>query len=269
VPTRSRSLRLWPILVLAVALAALLLAAAAVAGTEITRKGNLQVKITGAIAPKQLPRTGTAPIAVTIGGQISTTDGTLPPQLHQMKVEINRNGRLDYRGLPVCKLHQIQPASSPRALAACRSSLVGRGTFAGYISLKGQEPYVTKGELLVFNGREGRRPVLFGHIFLSQPFASSFVITFDISNSRHGQFGTTLTANLSKVLGTRRYLTGIEMTLKRSFAYRGSRHSYLSSGCPAPKGIGKVAFPLMRASFDFASGQSLGSTLTGNCGVRG
>lgn len=250
------------------AVALLCLGAALAAGAVITQKGNLRVAVSGKISPRTLPRTGAAPISVSVGGQVSTTDQTLPPQLQVLKIEINRNGRLDHRGLPVCLRHQIQPATDSRALSACRPSLVGQGTFNAYIVLKGQDPYASSGRLLVFNGREGNKQVLLGHIYISKPFASSFVIPFAIASARHGRFGTTLTADLAKALGSRRYLTGIEMTLGRRYSYRGQSHSYLSSGCPAPKGFGEVAFPLARTSFSFAGGKTLSSTLEDSCKAR-
>jgi hypothetical protein len=255
----------------AIILAVALIALAAAAGAKamiITQKGNLRVTVTGKISPQTLPRSGVAPISVSVGGQVSTTDQSLPPQLKVLKIEINRNGRLDYGGLPVCKLHQIQPANNARALAACRSALVGQGTFSAYIVLKGQEPYPSTGRLLVFNGREGPKHVLLGHIYIARPFASSFVITFTIGTHRHGQFGTTLTASLAKALGSRRFLTGIEMTLGRRYSYRGSGHSYLSAGCPAPNGFHRAVFSLARASFAFAGGRTLSSVLPQNCEAR-
>src|SRR6478609_9173344 len=247
----------------------LALGAPLIAQAVITQKGNLRVTVTGKISPHNLPRSGVAPIAVSVGGQVSTTDESLPPQLKVLTIEINRDGRLDYRGLPVCSLHQIQPATNSRALSACRPSLVGQGSFDAYIVLKGQEPYPATGRLLVFNGREHGHQVLLGHIYIVHPFASSFVITFAISSHRHGQYATTLTADIAKALGTRRFLTGIEMTLSRRYSYRGARHSYLSAGCPAPKGFTKAPFPLARTSFAFAGGTKLSSTLTSTCGVRG
>jgi len=59
------------------------------------------------------------------------------------------------------------------------------------------------------------------------------------------------------------------MTLDRRFNYKGSSHSYISSGCPAPKGTGLVAFPIARTSFAFAGGAELSSVLQGSCRVRG
>jgi hypothetical protein len=253
----------------ALALVGLLALGAAVAGAVVTQKGNLRVAVSGKISPRTLPRQGVAPIAVSVGGQISTTDKSPPPQLRQLKIEINREGRLDTAGLPVCQLGEIQPASNSRALAACRSSLVGQGRFSGAVLLPGEAPYPITGRLLVFNGKEHGRPVLLGHIYSPHPFSTSFVIAFQIANQPHGAYGTTLTANLAKALGTKRTLTGIEMTLARRYSYRGKPHSYLSSGCPAPKGFTKAVFALVRTSFAFAGGRTLASTLMSTCGARG
>lgn len=255
------------ILTAAALLASLILAALAQA--EITQKGNLRVTVTGKLSPHTLPRTGAAPISVSVDGQISTTDESNPPQLRQLKIEINSHGRLDYQGLPLCRIGQIQPASNSRALHACRSALVGQGSFAATISLPGQAPYPTQGRLLVFNGREGGHQVLLGHIYNFHPFASSFVIVFQISTRRHGQYGTTLTANLAKALGDKRNLTGIAMTLSRRYSYRGQSHSYLSAGCPAPKGFPGTTYSLARTSFAFAGGTTLAATLPSSCGARG
>jgi hypothetical protein len=250
--------------------AALALALTAGAGAEgVSQKGNLRVAVAGKLAPSALPRAGTAPVAVSVSGRISTTDGTLPPQLKRLEIDINRQGRLDYAGLPTCSLHEIQPATSAKALAACRGALVGQGTFLADVVLGGQLPYPTQGRLLVFNGTEGRHHVLLGHIYTPQPFANSFVITFKVEPIPRGAYGTALLASLPQSLGSWGYVTGISMTLKRSFSAHGSRHSYISAGCPAPKGFSKAIFPLAKASFAFAGGTRLASTLEGSCRVRG
>jgi hypothetical protein len=251
-----------------VALLALLLAGAAVAGAEVAQKGNLRVAVAGKMTPRALPRAGVAPVAVSVGGQISTTDKTLPPQLRKLTIEINRHGRLDYAGLPTCSVRDIQPATTAKALAACRPALIGQGTFSADVVLKGLAPYPTKGKLLVFNGREGGHRVLLGQIYTAQPFTNSFVITFSIGAVKRGAYGTALTASLPQSLGNWGYVTGIEMTLSRRYTYRGRSHSYLSAGCPAPKGFPGASFPLARTSFSFADGRTLAKTLTRNCKAK-
>ncbi len=251
------------------ALAVLVALGAAIANAEIARKGKLQVKVSAKLAPRSLPRDGTAPISVFFSGAISTTDESQPPQLKQLRIEINRHGRLDYTGLPVCHPEEIQPASTGRALAACRRSLVGQGTFWASVIFAGQAPYPTKGRLLVFRGESKGRPVLLGQIYSAHPFATSFLIPFSISNVGHGTYGTVLTASLPGALGNWGYVTAIEMKLSRRYTYRGSTHSFISAGCPAPKGFPGAVFPLARTSFRFDGGRQVTSALTRTCRVRG
>jgi hypothetical protein len=259
--------RLYFVFAALIAVGALMITA--LAGAETAQQGNLRVTVQGKLAPKKLPREGVAPISVSVGGQIATTDETLPPTLKKLKVELNRHGRLDYKGLPVCDYARIQPGSSSHALAGCRSSLVGEGTFNAAITLSGQEPYPTQGKLLVFNGLKGGKPVLYGHIYSPHPFATSFVIIFKVSQLKKGTYGAVLDAPLPKAMKSWGRLTGLEMTLDRRFNYKGTSHSYISSGCPAPTGTGLVAFPIARTSFAFAGGKTLSSVLLGSCRVRG
>lgn len=251
-------------------LLALLLALAAVAvGAEVSQKNGVRVAVDGKMTPQTLPRSGTAPISVSVSGHISAVGKAPLPQLKKLEIDINRHGHLDYAGLPTCSLHDIQPATTAKALAACRSSLVGQGTFSANVVLKGQPPYPTKGRLLVFNGREGSHRALLGHIYTAQPFTNSFVITFRIEPIRRGTYGTALVASLPQSLGNWGYVTGIEMTLSRRWSAGGRSHSYLSAGCPVPKGFRSLPFPLARASFAFAGGTKLGSTLSRSCRARG
>jgi hypothetical protein len=246
-----------------------LLGATLASAAEITQKGNLLVSVDGKLSPRRLPREGAAPVSVRVGGQISTTDGTLPPQLREIEIEINRHGRFDYAGLPTCEISQIQPASNSRALANCRPALVGEGSFSGTLTLPGTEPYPIAGRLLLFNGREHGHQTLLGHIYTPQPFGTSFVIRFAITTKRGGTYGTVLSANLAQALGNKRSLTAIEMKLQRRYSYRGHSHSYISAGCPVPKGFTRVPFPLARTSFSFAGGKKLVSILTRECRARG
>lgn len=252
-----------------VGLALAALCGATIAGAEIAQKGELRVKVSSELAPKALPREGTAPISASFSGRISTTDQSTPPQLQQMRIELNRHGRLDYTGLPVCRPEQIQPASTGRALAACRRSLVGDGTFWANIVLAGQEPYPSQGRLLVFYGERNGRPRLLGQIYAARPFATSFVIPFEIEKIKRGPYGTALTASLPAALGGWGYVTAIEMKLSRRYSYGGEERSFISAGCPAPKGFPGAIFPLARTSFRFAGGQEIGTEMTRSCKVRG
>lgn len=257
----------------AVALAALALTlgGTALASATVTQSENVRVSVDGKLAPKKLPRKGAAPISVSVGWNISTADGSAPPKLKALKIEINRNGRLDYTGLPVCPYGKIQPASTQRALSNCRSSLVGQGSFEAEIALQGPEgeSYETGGKLLIFNGEAKGKPLLYGQIYTAHPFASSFVITFDVKTLHKGTYGTVLSAELPKALRSWGNLTGVKMKLQRRYGFEGSRHSFLSAGCPAPKGFRLASFKLARTSFSFSGAKQLSSTVAGSCTARG
>jgi hypothetical protein len=253
---------------LLLALVGALAISASLAHAEIAQKGSLRVVFAGELNPSSLPRAGAAPISVSIGGRISTTNGGLPPQLRSISLQINREGHLDYTGLPVCLSAQIQPSTSAGALAACRHSLVGEGTFSANVLLPEQSPFPSEGKVLAFNGRLHGRPVIFAHVFGTKPVPTSYTLPFAIKASK-GTFGTTLSTSLPQTTGEWGFVTGLEMTLKRTFRYRGANHSYLSAGCPAPKGFPSALFPFARASFAFANKKTLTSTLERTCKVRG
>jgi len=237
--------------------------------SEAVQKGNLRVVTTGKLAPNRLPRTGTAPIEVSVGGKFTTTDETLPPQLKSMRIELNRHGRLETTGLPECNVAQIHPASTRRALKACRSALVGRGSFEVEVVLAGQEPYPTKGRLLVFNGKYRGKPALLGQIYSAKPFTTSFVIPFVISNRKRGKYGLVLTSNVPRALTNWGHITGLTLNLKRRYGFGGQRRSVVSAGCPAPKGFPGALFSLARTTFSFVGGKKVTSGLTRSCKVRG
>jgi hypothetical protein len=246
---------------------ALCLSATAIAVAEVTQQGNLRVSFEGRIAPQQLPRTGKAPVAVTLAGAIKTTDGLDPPQLRTVTLAINRNGKLDYEGLPRCNYHQIQPSNTAEAKEACKRSLVGTGTFEANVALPEQSPFPSDGKILAFNGNLHGKPVIYAHIYGTKPLPTSFVLPFEIRQGS-GEYATTLIADLPQVAAEWGFVSGVSLTLQRNFTYKGKRHSYLSAGCPAPKGFPGATFSFAKASFGFEDGKTLSSTLRRSCGVR-
>jgi hypothetical protein len=252
-------------LILATALLALSLTA--LASAETTQKGDLRVSFDGKLAPHTLPRTGTAPVKVSVAAKIATTNGATPPRLHKISIAINRNGRFEPGGLPLCPLAAIQPTTNADALAACRGSLVGEGSFSAKVLFTQQAPFPSQGKILAFNSTLHGKPAILVHVYGTQPVPTSFTLPFELKPAK-GTFGTILEASLPQVTGNSAYITGLSLTLGRSFSSHGKRRSYLSAGCPAPKGFPGASFPFAKASFAFSK-QTVTSTLTRSCGARG
>jgi len=237
----------------------------AAAATELVQKGNLRVSFRGTLRPKKLPRQGTAAITVRVGGRIFTTDGADPPGLTQISIAINRRARLDPAARPSCTYDQIQPSTTAYARKVCAGARVGEGTFSASVAIPEQAPYPSQGTVTAFNGTDAGRPVIFLHIYGTEPLPTSFTLPLRMSRGS-GQFGTVLTGQLPSVDAHVGFVTGIALELDG-----GSRSGrpYLAAGCPAAKGFPGAIFPLTRAEFRFADGRKLRSTLVESCTARG
>ncbi len=238
------------------------------AGAEVVQRGHLRVAFEGELSPKTLPRSKAVPVSVVAGGKISTTSGATPPQLRTVSIAINRYGRLSPGGLPVCRIDQIQPATTEGALEACGGSLVGKGSFSAKVLLPDQTPFPSDGKVYAYNGTFHGRPAILAHVYGTQPAPTSFTLPFQVTRTK-GTFGTVLSASLPQVTSQWGYVTGLSLSLKRTFVANGHRRGYLSASCPAPAGFALATFPLARSTFAFAGGLRLSSTLNRTCRVRG
>jgi hypothetical protein len=239
------------------------------ATATVVQSGDLRITVLGQILPFKLPRGQVAPVAVFISGHVDAVGRAPAPQLQRMVVKVNRHGRLRPQGLPTCTIKQIQPGDTDRALANCGDALVGSGRFWASVVLPEQRPYPTSGRLLVFNGRRYGSPVLFAHIFTSRPFNTSFVVTFRIKKIHEGFYGTQLTADFPRALGSWGFVDRIKLTLRRKFRLHGRQHSYFNASCPAPPGSRLASFPLARASFYFSDRRPITMDVVKGCGVKG
>jgi hypothetical protein len=243
-----------------------LLACGASAGAETVQKGGVRVSVVGTLSPRALPRSSLAPVEVSLATTIASTTTGPPPQLRRITIAINRYGRLDRQGLPVCHLEEIQPASNEAALQACRGSLVGEGSFSAEVLFEGQAPFPSHGKLYAFNGELDGKPAILAHVYGSHPAPASYTLPFVVSRAT-GTFGVTLRASLPSPSSSG-YITGISLRLGRSFTAGGKKHSYVSATCPAPKGFSGAVFPLAKTSFAFANANPLSSTVTSHCKAR-
>jgi hypothetical protein len=248
--------------------AVLLILIVPLAHAELTERGNLFVRFEGGIAPSALPRTKLAPIAVSVAGTVKTLSGERPPALRQIRIELNRGGKLDPSGLPVCRYRQLVAASPRQALAACGDALVGEGSYEAKTAFPEQETFPSEGHMLAFNAIYGGHSAILAHVYGHQPVPISRIIVFRIRRTS-GTFGTVLTGELPDTVNHYGFVAGISLRLFRRFDVDGQQRSYLSAACAAPSGFPSAVFPFARASMSFADGRTLSSTLTRSCRVSG
>jgi len=254
---------------LGAALSALALASLAIsASAEIAQQGNLRVTFNGQIAPTRLPRSEAAPVAVQMGGKISTTDKSTPPRLEQIVLDINANGVIQTKGLPTCPVAKLESISSAGAKAACGAALIGHGNVTSRVSLPGQGAFASNGILQAFNGRVHGRPAVLAQVASGAPLPLTYVIVFEVKKTK-GTYGTELDGTLPQIASEYGYISAFDLSLGRSYPYKGQKLAYASASCPAPKGFPGASFPFAKASYVFAGGQTLSSRLVRECKVRG
>lgn len=253
-------------LIAAAALAALALAGPA--GAVVEKEGDVIVAFNGGISPKALPRTGTAPVAVSIDSSFRSAEGLdPPPQVRAISIGINRRGRIFDRGLPTCRVRKIQPTTIEAAKRICGGAIVGRGHVQVRVHLTNQSPFTFKGPMLIFHAEPaGGHKRLLAQVYGRKP-PSAFVLTFRIEKEA-GEFGTVIRTSLPKSANKWAYLTHFDMRLRRIYTYRGQRRSYVNAGCAAPPGFPGAVYAFARASFGFAEGQEVTTTLVRDCTVR-
>lgn len=236
------------------------------AGADVAQKGNVRVAFSGRMTPQSLPRSGAVPVRVAVGARISAVDGTTPPALRRIRIEINRHGRLQSAGLPSCNFDQIQPSTTAGARRACGDALVGRGAFSSNVLLPEISPFPSEGSLDAFNGTYRGRPAILAHIYGTDPVPTSYTIPFTISRSS-GTYGVTLSAPMPATGSGWGYITALSLNLGRSYTIGGERRSYLAAACPLPAGIDTASYRFARATFDFGA-ETVSSVLSRHCHAR-
>lgn len=237
------------------------------ASAEVVTGGNYRIDFEGSMTPAKLPRTGVAPISVSVSGAVQQLAGPPAPGLREFTVAINRHAHVSLQGLPTCTRRRIVGNSTSKALNSCRDALVGSGNFTAHIAVPEQAPFPAAGRLLVFNSRYHGHRALLGHVYGSQPVPTALDMYFRLHRERQGPFGLALTATLPEVGEEWGYVKGFEVNLGRRYLFHGREHSLLTAGCPAPRGFSSAPFKLARGEFRLADGSTRSRTLSGVCHV--
>jgi hypothetical protein len=248
-------------LLVAVAMIALL---AGRSEAEQHQSGNLIVSMAGGIAPRALPRTHSAPVAVRLQAGIRTADRAPVPRVSGIRLELAWRGALDTRGLPICPRWRLHTVNSREALAACGSALVGRGRLYDRVFIPGQSPFGLHAQLLVFNGKTARgRPAVWVHAYTTNP-PVSFVLPFHVRR-QSGPFQTALVSVVPHSVGPWPRFAHFQVVVGRHFSYQGHTHSYISASCPVPHRFTEGFLSFARATFNLSEGHRVYAEAVRSC----
>lgn len=240
------------------------LVAAAGTGAEVTATQNTIINFDSRIFPRLLPRHGTAPVGIQISGHVRARKGRKAAALTTLELKIHEVAGLSRKGLPVCDVALIDPASSAQAIAACPGAQIGYGRIHSHSSFPGSPHLQLNNRVVIFNGRleDGQLAILL-HVF-NPRLNSSFVFPLAISH-RKGHYGTVLSAHVR--VGRWSSVTAFNLVLNRTYRYRGAKRSFLNAGCPAPRGFSVGISPFVVATLKFADGTQSKIPVVGSCKV--
>jgi hypothetical protein len=211
---------------LALALVAGVSAAALAAGDKpvTVRVGNLVLRLNGGISPKALSKTRLSPISIHAKGSIATNDGSQPPALKEFIADIGPSGEVDAKDFPSCRLGQLEATTTPRAEAACRGAIVGKGKAGVRVAFPESSPFDAAGPLVIFNGGEkGGVTTLFMHAYLSVPAPTAVVAVAKMEKEHKGPYTMHWVASVPVIAGGSGSVTSFEFLI--------DRHGYVLERC--------------------------------------
>jgi hypothetical protein len=221
------------LLLLLLLLLAFAFATAASASREVVQVGNLFLADNGGLAPSRLPKLERAPVTARLLGEIGTVDGSHPPALRTVDLDVDRSVRIDALGIPSCRLSQLLARSTTDAKHACPDAIVGSGKAEVEVAFPEQAPFSATGPLVLFNGGvSGGTTTFYLHAYVDVPAPTAIVTTAKVSRIHKGRFGLEVLASIPKIAGGAGSVTKFELKVGRTFTYGGAKRSLLTANCP-------------------------------------
>jgi hypothetical protein len=225
---RARALTITAI----VAVAATLLATAPgpAFGAKV-RVGKLILTADAGFTPRQLPRREYAPIRFQGHADIDTTDGSPPPALQRIRLDLDRDGKLTTAGLATCDPQRLAGATPAQARRRCKAAMVGDGHVEATVGLPGLSRVSLRAPLSVFNGpRQNGNPTVVAHSQATFPVFETYVVVIPIER-RRGAYGYRATIDVPPIAGGLGALTHVDGRIGRRYRAGGVERSYVSARC--------------------------------------
>jgi hypothetical protein len=207
-----------------------------IAGAErqVVHLGDLFLSDNGGISPSKLPRHGSAPITARLEAEIGTTDGSHPPALSHVALQVDRTIGIDAAGLPTCRLAQIVATSSAAAKRACPDAIIGAGSAQVEVAFPEQEPFSSSGPVVLFNGGvRGKTTLVLLHAYVDVPAPTAIVVPAEVVRLGKGPFGLEILATIPRIAGGAGSVTAFRLVVGRRFTRAGKKVSLLTASCPS------------------------------------
>lgn len=224
---RSRKIARAVVLVFTVGLLAV---AVGGANAALIKVGSLVLKADGGFFPSSLPRDSYEPISFRGHANLIDTRGGVPTPLQEMRLDFDRDGLLETRGLPVCPLGRIAHATTARARKVCADAMVGTGHVGAVFDIAGFK-VEARVKASLFNGpRKGGNPTMIGHAYTAIPVPRAYTAVIPIKRTSGGAYSYKATFDVPS-LAAGGVLTHIDGKIGRRYAFKGKELSYANARC--------------------------------------
>lgn len=215
------------------AVSAVGVAALASAASVKIQAGNLITTFGGTASPKAMPKDEYVPVTTNIFGEIGTSDGTHPSALREVVVDIDKDVKVNVKGLPSCKPGQLEARDTKAAKAVCGATTLGSGIAHVEIAFPEQPPILVNSPLTVFNGGEqGGKVKLLIHVFITVPVPAAIVTQVTIQRKGTGIHSI---SKIPVAAGGSGSAIDFKFKLGRTYAYKGKQVGYFEAKCPDGK----------------------------------
>jgi hypothetical protein len=240
--------------------AALLAAATCASAYAITAEvGPVWVSATATLKPRELPAHGNRPVFLSSITRVGTHDGSTPPALQTLIFQLDRNGTVDTKGLPVCPSAKLEGTTPAQARKRCASALVGKGTGKALVTMPGRAPFTITSPLSFFNGPpSGGRPTLIAHAYETVPAPQTILVPITIERVAKGRYGFQAEVHVPEIAGGYGAATLAEAKIGAIRKRGGREVGYINAHCAG----GRLQ---IQGSARFTNGDYFPVTLTSPC----
>jgi len=218
--------RRLPSVLLLVVLAGLA-ASASAAATISLLPPSVETVFRGTVTPSKLPARGRAPVSLRLAEAIGKQDGSHPPALQELDVELDRHLGLSVEGLPRCGAPLQEHGPRTGTVVKCEDAKVGAGTIEVEVAVSEQQPVRTSGQVYVYNGGVSKGRTRFWlYTFISAPVAGSILMPLDVRRDNNGVYGWKGVLTVPKIANGSGSVTSLSLNFSKGI---------FSAGCPTGK----------------------------------
>lgn len=231
----------------------------ATAGGASSCIGPLCVSSTATMMPRELPKSGGAPISLQSITRVSNKDGATPPTLAFIDFLIDKHGRVNNKAFPVCTEAKLEGTTPAQARRRCAGALIGKGTGKALVTMPDKAPFTITSPVSLFNAPPtGGKPTLLAHAYETVPAPKALLVPIVVERVAKGRYGFHVHVEMPEVAGGYGAPTLAEATVSATRKRNGKKIGFIEATCSG----GRLQ---VDGHLRFTNGDFFPATLTSPC----